>query len=321
MKLQTQIPLQQVKHNLIDYKSNIFLLGSCFSENIGKKLDYFKFQNLQNPFGILFHPKAIETLIENAINQKEYSEDDIFFHNEQWHCFDAHSKLSHISKQHLLNKLNSNMESTTQQLKNSSHIMITLGTAWVYHFIETNSQVANCHKLPQKEFLKEILSVEEIVASFKNMVTLIRTINTKASIIFTVSPIRHLKDGFIENTRSKAHLIAAIHDFLNQKSPIVNCESFYFPSYEILMDELRDYRFYSEDMIHPNQVAIQYIWDKFQSVWVSGEALSTMEEVDSIQKGYKHKPFYSNSEAHQLFIKKLEERKRNLLVKFPSITF
>ena len=317
MNLQTKIPLTKQSNNLIDYHSDILLIGSCFSENIGKKLEYFKFQNLQNPFGILFHPKAIENLIANAINKKEYSENVIFFHNEQWHCFDAHSKLSSTSKEDLLCHLNRQIESTYQQINKSSHIIITIGTAWVYKHIESNSIVANCHKVPQKQFEKELLFVDEISNSLKNIVDLIRSINKNTSVIFTVSPVRHLKDGFIENTLSKAHLIAAIHKLI----PPLGVRGLYFPSYEIMMDELRDYRFYSEDMIHPNQTAINYIWDKFQEVWISKDTSKTMDDVDAIQKGLQHKPFNPNSEAHLIFLQSLELKKSKLQSQFSQIVF
>ena len=321
MKLQTQIPLQNQTNNLIDYKSSMLLLGSCFVENIGEKLSYFKFQNLKNPFGILFHPKAIETLITNALNKKKYTEADVFFHNEQWHCFDAHSKLSDSSKDMLLSNLNSAIKQTNQQIHESTHIIITLGTAWVYRLIQSDILVANCHKVPQKQFNKELLLVESITMSLENMVNSIRSVNTKASIIFTISPVRHIKDGFIENTQSKAHLISAIHQFLNQKSFIVNRESFYFPSYEIMMDELRDYRFYAEDMLHPNKTAVDYIWEKFQEIWISKESLKTMSQVDSVQKGLQHKPFNPNSHEHQKFLQDLEEKKSVLQSKFKNIRF
>tara|TARA_R110002049_G_scaffold71370_2_gene183916 strand:- start:5371 stop:6336 length:966 start_codon:yes stop_codon:yes gene_type:complete len=321
MNLQTQIPLKKQSKNLIDHNSNVLLLGSCFSENIGKKLEYFKFQNLQNPFGILFHPMAIETLISNAVNKKVYSEKDIFFHNEQWHCFDAHSRLSNSSKEDLLHHLNTFINLMNQQIQDSTHVIITLGTAWVYRFIETKSVVANCHKVPQKQFKKELLPVEAISNSLKNIIDLIGSINKNASVIFTVSPVRHIKDGFIENTLSKSHLITAIHDFLNQKSSIVNRQSFWFPSYEIMMDELRDYRFYAEDMVHPNQTAINYIWEKFKSVWISEEAFKIMEEVDAVQKGLRHKPFNPNSEAHLEFLRSLDSKKTQLQSQFFHIKF
>jgi PHP family Zn ribbon phosphoesterase len=316
MKLLTQIPLERQSDNLIDYTSNILLLGSCFVEHIGKKLDYFKFQNLQNPFGILFHPFTIEKLITNAINEKEYTEEDIFFQNEQWHCFDAHSKLSNLLKDELLNHLNEQIKSTNQQIHNSTHIIITLGTAWVYRHIETDNLVANCHKVPQKKFLKELLSIDDISESLQSIIELIRSVNKKVSILFTVSPVRHLKDGFIENTQSKAHLITAIHQVVEPRKHL-----HYFQSYEIMMDELRDYRFYDQDMIHPNKTAINYIWERFQEVWISKNATEIMDAVDYIQKGLQHKPFNPNSDAHLQFLQKLEEQKAQLSLKVPHIVF
>ena len=316
MRLQTTIPLQPQQHNQIDYNSSVLLVGSCFVENIGNKLDYFKFQNLQNPFGVLFQPLAIEKLITNTINEKEYTEDDIFFHNEQWHCYDAHSKLSHASKEVLLNDLNKRIKTTKQQINESTHIVITLGTAWVYRHIETDALVGNCHKVPQKKFLKELLSVDEIVESLQSIASLLRSVNKKASILFTVSPIRHLKDGFLENMQSKAHLIAAIHQVVEPRNNL-----HYFPSYEIMMDELRDYRFYTEDMLHPNHTAVNYIWEKFQNVWISNDAFQTMEDVDIVQKGIQHIPFNPNSEAHQKFLKNLEQKKMLLQKKHSYMLF
>jgi GSCFA family len=321
MNFQTKIPLEKQSNNLIDYNSNMLLIGSCFVGNIGERLSYFKFRNIQNPFGILLQPKAIESLISNAINRKEYSEKDIFFHNEQWHCFDAHSKLSAPSKDDLLNKLNNQIRLTNRQIHQSTHIIITLGTIWVYRFLESNQLVANCHKMPQKQFKKELLSVDEVAKSLQTIVDLIRSVNSKTSIIFTVSPVRHIKDGFVENTQSKAHLIAAIHQIINYQLSIDNCQLVYFPSYEIMMDELRDYRFYAEDMLHPNQTAINYIWKKFQYVWLSDEASKIMGEVETVQKGLQHKSFSPNSTAHQEFLRKLETKKSQLCSKFPNIVF
>ncbi|MDY0780907.1 GSCFA domain-containing protein [Tenacibaculum sp. IB213877] len=316
MNLQTQIPLQKQSHHQIDYNSKLLLLGSCFSENIGNKLGYFKFQSTQNPFGILFQPKAIEQLITNSINEKEYTEVDIFNHNEIWSCFDAHSALSSINKNELLEGLNSAIKATHQQLKNTSHIIITLGTSWVYRFIETDILVANCHKIPQKKFLKEILSVDEITESLTSTIALIRSINTNASIILTVSPVRHIKDGFIENQQSKAHLLSAIHQVVEPRKNV-----HYFPSYEIMMDELRDYRFYADDMIHPSEVAINYIWEKFTEAWLSDTSKEIMKEVDTIQKGLAHRPFNPNTEQHQQFLKNLQQKKETLQQAFPFIQF
>ena len=315
MKLQTKIPLKRATKNLIDYQSNVLLLGSCFSENIGNQLNYFKFQSTQNPFGILFHPKAIENLITNTSNKKVYSSDDLIYQNEIWHSFDAHSSLSSASENELLNKLNVAISLTNKKIKEASHIIITLGTSWVYRYIETDTIVANCHKIPQKKFLKELLSVSEISESLARSISLIKSINSDAAVIFTISPVRHLKDGFIENTQSKSHLIAAIHTLVNEQ------DVSYFPSYEIMMDELRDYRFYAEDMIHPNKTAINYIWRKFIDTWFSEETKSIMKEIDEIQKGLLHRPFHEDSKLHQQFLLKLEQKKSSLQERLPFINF
>ena len=173
----------------------------------------------------------------------------------------------------------------------------------------------NCHKIPQKKFSKELLSVVEINKSLETIISLLKSINKDINILFTVSPIRHLKDGFIENTQSKSHLIAAIHN-------IVDCKNLsYFPSYEIMMDELRDYRFYSEDMIHPNKIAINYIWEKFTETWFGENSKSIMKEIELIQKGMAHKPFYENSENHQKFLQNLENKKDKIRIQFPFIHF
>jgi hypothetical protein len=316
MQFRTQIPISK-SQNSIDYNSKIVSLGSCFAENIAEKLDYFKFQNTCNPFGIIFNPVSIEKIIHKAVNQELFTEKDIFFHNERWHSFDVHSDLNHSNKEAFLENINAILQETKNQITQSAHIIITYGTSWVYRNLESNSIVANCHKVPQKEFSKAILSVEITVKSIKNTIDLIQKVNPKANIIFTVSPVRHLKDGFVENQQSKAHLITAIHQILNSKSEILN----YFPSYEIMMDELRDYRFYSEDMLHPSKVAIDYIWERFSETTISEESHSIMEEVETIQKGLAHRPFNPNSESHKKFLDNLNQKINTLAFKFPHIKF
>jgi lysophospholipase L1-like esterase len=316
MLLQTKIPLSTEKSNPISYDSKLILLGSCFSENIGDKLKYFKFRTTQNPFGILFHPKAIENLIVNSINEKVYSENDIVFQNERWHCFDAHSSLSSADKNELLANLNSKIKSTKKSLEEATHIIITLGTSWIYRFTETDTTVANCHKIPQKKFLKELLSVDEVSESLDAIISLLKSINKDIKVIFTVSPVRHLKDGFMENTLSKSHLIAGIHSAIDIKN-----NTHYFPSYEIMMDELRDYRFYAEDMIHPSKTAINYIWERFHGAWIDEKITKIMDEIDVIQKGIAHKPFNKNSDQHQKFLEKLSEKQEKITSVFPFIHF
>lgn len=329
MQFRTKIPILK-SNNPIDYNSKIVSFGSCFAVNMAEKLDYFKFRNTCNPFGILFHPLAIEKLIDFAVSRKEFMEKDIFFHNENWHSFDAHSDLSNPNAATLIADLNDIVKSTRQQISKSSHIIITYGTSWIYRNLESKTIVANCHKVPQKEFSKAILSVEIIENSIKNTIGLIQKVNPNTNIIFTVSPVRHLKDGFVENQQSKAHLMTAIHQVIADRHPervipsavegrVITTN--YFPSYEIMMDELRDYRFYAEDMLHPSQVAIDYIWERFSETNISQESHSIMAEVEMIQKGLAHRPFNPNSESHIKFVANLTKKIVNLISQYKFMKF
>ncbi len=315
MKLQTQIPLEPGR-NQIDYNSKVLLLGSCFVEHIGEKLEFYKFENLQNPFGIVFHPLAIEKVVTRAINETEFEQTDIFFHLEKWHCFEVHSLLSTSDKDTFLKSLNEGLKQLREYILTASHIVFTYGTAWVYRFIETGIVVANCHKISQKKFLKELLTVVEVSASIDRMTTLIKLVNTNVAFIYTISPVRHLKDGFVENTRSKAHLIAGLHRMVAPRYRI-----HYFPSYEIVMDELRDYRFYSEDMLHPSNMAISIIWEKFKEVWIASETNEFQKEIGSIQTGLLHRSFHPESNAHQAFLNDLQKKIEVLRQKIPRLKF
>jgi len=318
MQFTTQIPIPQ-SDRPIDYNSRIMSLGSCFAVNIGQKLDYLKFRNTTNPFGILFHPLALEKFIGFAVNCKPFTEADIFFHNERWHCFDAHSDLSHPDKDILLNNLTSSASLAQAELHRSTHLIITLGTAWVYRNIDSGELVANCHKVPQKQFTKELLAVEVIKQSLSNIIAMVQKVNPTAQIVFTVSPVRHIKDGFTENQWSKANLISALQETL--AVPPLGVRGLYFPSYEIMMDELRDYRFYAQDMIHPNQVAIDYIWERFTDAFITPVAQETMKQVDSIQKGLSHRPFDPEGIQHKDFLSKLHDKINLLQKQHPHITF
>tara|TARA_R100000353_G_scaffold120101_1_gene85544 strand:- start:553 stop:1428 length:876 start_codon:yes stop_codon:yes gene_type:complete len=291
-------------------------MGSCFTENMGGKLDYFKFQNVQNPFGIVFHPLAIDILVDIALSEKPFREADIFFHNELWHCFEVHSRLSSPNKEAFLNTLNTQRELLKNTLCNATHIIFTLGTAWVYRHTESDRIVANCHKVPQRAFSKELLSVSLISETIQQSIDRIHAVNPKASILFTVSPVRHLKDGFVENARSKAHLIAGLHAALDARPNV-----FYFPSYELMQDELREYRFYSEDLIHPNATAIELLWERFKNVWIASETAAIQKEVDSIQKGLQHRPFHVKGTAYKAFQNNLQKKISELEQRVPGLKF
>jgi hypothetical protein len=315
MDFTTSIPISK-SSNPIDYDSRIISLGSCFAQNIGEKFSYFKFQNTVNPFGIIFNPVSIENLFSRVVNNQEFTENDIFFHNDLWHCFEVHSELSHSDKTIFLDRLNQILSDFHLQIFKSTHFQITYGTSWVYRNKSSNSIVANCHKVPQSQFEKEILSVATIEKSIQNTIDLIQKVNPNCQFIFTVSPVRHIKDGFVENQRSKAHLITSIHSSISHLP-----SSNYFPSYEIMMDELRDYRFYAEDMLHPSQTAIDYIWNRFSENYISEENFATMEEVCSIQKGLAHRPFNPDSDSYQKFLNTLKNKIFKLQEQFPRINF
>ncbi|WP_340064832.1 GSCFA domain-containing protein [Ascidiimonas aurantiaca] len=315
MKLLTEWPLQPQSPG-IDYTSSLFLMGSCFTENIGDKLSYYQFPVIQNPFGIVFQPEAIEKLINRIVHRIYFTSEDIFFHNERWQSFEVHSKLNATSSEILLENLNTRIEASHKNLRHATHVILTMGTSWVYEHKETGKRVANCHKVPQNQFTKELMPVADITRSLYEIENTLREIAPKSTLLLTVSPVRHLKDGFTENQLSKAHLITALHSFLAKHT-----NAYYFPAYELMIDSLRDYRFYEEDMVHPNAMAITYIWEKFCGQWVKKECEGTMREVAAIRKGQAHTFFNPNSQQAKSFEEKLQKKKDMLLKKYPFMTF
>ena len=314
MKFRTELTTQK-QNDQIDYNSGIVLFGSCFTENMEKHLNYFKFKNISNSHGILFNPRSIERAIDDCVNKKEYNQNDLHYFDDVWFSFNHHTKFSSIHLANILDQINENIANTHKALTNASHILITLGTSWVYQHVETENLVANCHKIPQRNFNKKILSVDQNINILKQIISNIQKINTHATLIFTVSPVRHLKDGFIENTQSKARLHTAIHHIIDHKT------TFYFPSYEIMMDDLRDYRFYKNDLLHPNETAMEYIWEKFKNSWISSTSYPLMKEIDGIQKSLLHRPFREKSKKHQAFLKKLNEKIYHISKKHDHIQF
>ncbi len=308
MNFRTTLNLNEIpkpKHP-ISYDAKIGLIGSCFVENIGEKLDYYKFSNWINPNGILFHPLAIEKALTAIVSKTVYTKSDLIYDNERWHSMDYHSDFSSLDASDTLKKINASIKDGFETLQTTSHLIITLGTAWVYHHIGTDELVASCHKIPQKEFVKRLLSTDEIATSLQRSINLVRKINPTIEMILTLSPIRHLKDGMLANSRSKAHLLTAIHQVVGSTS------THYFPSYEILLDDLRNYRFYGSDMLHPNEVSIAYIWTIFKEVWINPKSYNLMEQVAQVQRGITHKAFDAKSKKHLEFLRKLNKKKETL---------
>lgn len=313
----TPVPIKK-NSKPIDYNSKIFSIGSCFAVNMAEKFSKNKFTSDVNPFGILFHPLAIDEIFHRLKNDAFFDESDIFAHNQLWQSYSVHSSLSRNNAELLLADLHLRMRNAKNQIESASHIFITYGTSWVYRNNESENVVANCHKVAGNQFTKEILSVDIIEAAIQNIINSILAINPHVQINFTISPVRHFKDGIIENQRSKSNLFAALHSILqNYDEDIVR----YFPSYEIVMDELRDYRFYSKDLLHPNEIAIDYIWEKFVETNISTVAQGVMKQISDINNALAHRPINVDSIQHQNQLNTVRLKISELQQSYPHMTF
>lgn len=309
MKLTLEVPIEEAEKKL-DYTHQTLFLGSCFSEHIFKKLTYFEFECMSNPMGIMFHPFSIENFLKLVYVNHEFTEADVFEHQGIFKCFDAHSKLTSLQSEDLVNTLNQAVQNTFNWLKKTDFVWISLGTAYVYRHKELNKYVANCHQLPNQLFTKELASVEAIHTSLVRLVSYLRSMQPKIKIGFTVSPVRHSKDGIVQNTLSKAHLHTALHQLLSNDKVVV-----YFPAYEIFQDELRDYRFYASDLVHPNNLGIEYVWNKFKSNFINESCFALMHKIDRWNKGNLHKSQFTQTKAHQKFLLYQEKLKAEIASK------
>lgn len=300
---------------LLDYESRVLLLGSCFASHLGSKLNYFQFRAQTNPFGVIFHPEPLAVLVRRALNRETFVSDELFEHQSLWRCFQTHSSLAQPNREAALNTLNNTLNDFREQLLSASHLIITLGSAYSYRYLDTNQRVANCHSVTANSFSKELSNPVEIQRNLEELIKDIREVNPEAEFILTVSPVRHLRDGLIENQRSKSHLITAAHQIVDRGW------AFYYPAFEILMDELRDYRFYDRDLTHPSAVAVDYIWEQFRSAWISDTANELMHEVDIIRKSLMHRSLHPDSEAYNRFVTGLNTRVAQLLQRYPYMDF
>lgn len=316
MKLTTEVALENASHPL-DYDSKLVCLGSCFAEHISTKLDYFKFRVTSNPFGILFHPEAILNVVKKAVIDEEFTTEDVFQFNEKWHSFFSHSRLTRNSSSEILAALNSAKNQLKKASEEATHVIITLGTSFIYKHKSTGQGVANCHKLPQTYFEKQLTPVDELMEIISQLISSFENLQPKVKLIFTISPVRHIKDGVVENQRSKAHLIAALHRVLEEKSH----SSSYFPSYELMMDEFRDYRFYERDLIHPNALAVDMIWEKFKMNYISEPIYADMGKVEKLQKSLAHRQTETKGEAFEKLKAYQYKFKEELVKKYPFMRF
>ncbi|MDA3780496.1 MAG: GSCFA domain-containing protein [Bacteroidales bacterium] len=302
--------------NRINYKSKNLFLGSCFTENIGNKLLENKFSVEINPFGVLYNPVSVKNAIEILFEEKKFTEKDLYHYNDVWLSFYHDTSFSDIDSEQCLKKINARLENSYKYFDKLEYLFITWGTAWAYKFNESKQFVSNCHKIPAKEFQREKLEINSIVNDYERLFEKLNKSNPNLKVIFTLSPVRHWKDGAVQNQISKSILIVAIHELVNKFSNIE-----YFPSYEIVMDDLRDYRFYTEDMLHPNNVALDYIWNKFSDRYFDSSTIALKNEITKIVKARNHRPFSEKSESHQKFIRKQLKEIEKLKLENPFLNF
>lgn len=317
MEFRTPVAIVQSSEKLT-YEDAILTLGSCFAVNMAEKLKRFQFRCVSNPFGIIFNPISLERLVKYACANYRFTDKDVFCYQGVWSCFATHSEMNELEAEVIVEKLNHRRQMLTKALQISKHIMITLGTAWVYEREETGEIVANCHKLPQSHFRKRLLTVGEVSRSLERIVRCVKEINPDVKFVFSLSPVRHFKDGVVENQWSKAVLTVGLQDFLHHKS---SEKISYFPSYEIVMDELRDYRFYKADLLHPNDIAVDYIWERFVETWIGPKEHLVMRKVEEVQRGLNHRSFNPYSESHARFLEQLAQKIDDLLERYPHMSF
>jgi hypothetical protein len=297
MSFQFAIKFPIKPSKVINESDSFCLIGSCFSENIGQKLLNAGFNTSINPYGILFNPISIHLSIERIIYQKTYQVNDLYQNQEKRYVsFHHHGQYSGFDEVMVIDQINNAIHYNHAFLKTANTLIITYGSAWIYEHLETNQLVANCHKIPNNQFAKRLLDVNEIVNSMKISIELLRKFNPTLNLILTISPVKHLRDGVIENQQSKATLILAMMDVLNYFQENIS----YFPSYEIVNDELRDYRFYEADYCHPNQLAIDYIWQRFKETYFSDKALVKSLDAENLTKALNHKPLHTEIKNHTL---------------------
>ncbi len=334
--MQFTTPVNIKPNKSINHNSRILMLGSCFAENIGKKLIECGFNVIMNPMGILYNPISIHTALERIIEGREFTEDELFYHNGLWASFMHHGSFSHSNKNVALNMMNKRLHQAHEQLKNTTHLIITFGSSEVYeHDVQV---VANCHKLPAHQFTHRLLSINEITNAYNQPIleernensttqycppTLeeqaeqreltLSTFNSQLSTIFTISPVRYLGKGAHHGQINKATLLLATDQICKKTG------ADYFPSYEIMMDELRDYRYYVTDMIHPSEMAINYIFERFTEAYLTDEAIRTAEEVKKIKKSLSHRPLHPDSTEYLKFQQKLSLQIDTITKKYPNI--
>ncbi len=304
MDFRTKIMLETTTDDWkIGYNDAVLLMGSCFSDAVGERMQRVALSALLNPFGTLYNPLSIAAALNRLMSGKRFSTSELFEYEGLWHSAMHHSRFSATTAEKTLEQINASFCEATMQLQKARFLILTLGAAWVYESAERGAVVANCHKLPEARFVRRLLSVDEIVSKLNNTISALQIFNPDLRIVFTVSPIRHLRDGAHGNQLSKSTLLLAVNALCEQ-----HAHARYFPAYEIVLDELRDYRFYADDMAHPSSVAVQYVWERFAEQFFDERTKSYFPKIERLKKSLAHRPFNTETAAYADFVKRTQQQ-------------
>lgn len=315
--LRTEIELDFPKWDFTYQTPSVFI-GSCFADNIGRMLYRYKFPVLLNPFGVLYNPTSISNALQLIIHNQGINQDDLIFNENLWHSFYFHGSFSNPDPEKVILKCNDIISSSHSFLKNSDFLFVTLGTAWVYKYKPTGNIVSNCHKIPPNKFERYKMTIDEITVELLHLIQILFTFNPKLKVIFTVSPVRHFKDGAHGNQLSKSTLLLAIDEIITKD---ISRQTAYFPAYEIINDELRDYRFYNSDMIHISELAINFIFDKFKTAFFSKSTDECLQQVKNIVHAKEHRILTDNKHGLKQFSNSILEKIEKISEAFPYINF
>ncbi len=302
-------------HSTLHHSDAVVLMGSCFSDNIGAKMRSAMMRAMINPFGTLYNPLSIAAAVQRLITGEAIAGNTLFSHNGVWNSYQFHSRYSLPDKQAAIDAMNSRIAQGQAALKTCSALIITLGTAMVYRLRSTGEVVANCHKVPQHEFTRQMATMQQMSQALMQIVTSFHKLNPTAKVIFTVSPIRHIADGLDVNSLSKAMLRVAVNEVMLRQPDVVE----YFPAYEIMLDDLRDYRFYATDMVHPSDLAIEYIWQAFQATYFDDRSAQAIARCERVSKRLQHRPMSSSREIVERFNADTQAVLRNLVKQYPYL--
>lgn len=295
----------------INYGQRLLLIGSCFTEHISERLERHKFSVVANPHGILFNPLSVASSLHSYMDGKQYQQGDLFTLHELWNSWDHHTRFSHTQANEALAGINASQATAAACIHQADWVIITLGSAFQYYLRDGDRPVANNHRAPAQWFHKQLLGIDVITAALQSVLTRLAAIRPTAQVLFTISPVRHIRDGVVENNRSKARLIEAVHTLCGN-----NAQARYFPAYELIIDILRDYRYYDIDCVHPNFLATSFVWDHFVQACIAPDAHGIMQQVNEIATARNHRPRFPATKAHQAFRESYAKKIQDLADKY-----